>query len=53
MDYLVNLPGAYKLFYEQAFSLTNVESYPEKVLTYERFMPKGLISNTLYLKVEP
>ncbi|MCY1504095.1 hypothetical protein D9M68_382510 [compost metagenome] len=53
MNYLITLPGEYKLFYEQAFSLPNVEHYPEKVLSYERFMPKGLISNILYLKVEP
>lgn len=53
VDYLITIPGEFKIFYELDFSLTDKNPYPKEIQGYHLFIPNKLISNVLYLKVEP
>lgn len=53
VDKLINIPNEYKVTYVFDYALVNAQDFPTKILTYKRFIPKNIASNTLYVKVEP
>jgi len=53
VDNLVNIPDEYKIEYEFNYTLSDLDHYPTKILSYQRIFPHKISSNTLYTRLEP